>query len=149
MRKLSKYVLLSVLAPVVAMAADGEIPIGDFLAQVLDAVRNFGGLTFALKLSSIVMLVLASMKVTMLRPFWDKLGNYKALAAPFLSLVAGVVALTVDGQLTLPGVFAYLFAGSGAIVMHELLDAVKAIPGIGGAYVAIIDFIQGLFLKKK
>ena len=141
--------LFGISFPVLAFAADGDLPIGDFLSQVMATLQSLGGLSFALKMSAIILLVLASMKVSILRPFWDKLGSFKALAAPFLSLVSGVIILSTQGQLTFPAVIAYLFAGSGALVMHELLDAVKAIPGIGGMYVAIIDFIQGLFLKKK
>ena len=124
-----------------------ELPISIFLTQVLEAVKSFGGIPWTLKIASVILLIIASMKVSMIRPLWDKLGWRKNLLAPLLGLIAGVLMLSKENMLTLPGVGAYLFAGAGAIILHEILDAVKEIPGIGNSYLKVIEFMQGLLKK--
>lgn len=133
-----------VIMPLLAHAADGDIPLDQLLAQVLDLVKSFGGLPWMGKISAIVLLLLASMKVSFLRPLWDKLGRGKVLASLVMSLVVGICALGASGSLSIPGVMAYLFAGAGAIILHELLDWIKSIPGLGAMYVAAINFLMGL-----
>jgi hypothetical protein len=125
--------------PVFALAAD--LPAQDFLAQVFEAVKGLGGLSWMGKIASIMLLIVASMKVSFLRPLWDKLGPAKAILAPVLGLIAGCIAMP---SLSLQGLMAYLFAGAGAIVLHELLDALKSVPGLGGLYVGVIDFVMKL-----
>lgn len=125
-----------------AFADDSVISPGDFLTQVFTAIKGFGGVPWVGKISVIVLLVIASFKVSFLNNLiWSKLGNFKAWAAPILGLVAGLLAM--GGGLTLPGVFAYISAGAGAILLHELLDTVKAIPGLGAIYVEIINVVEG------
>lgn len=118
----------------------------DFLAQVLDAIKNFGGLSTMLKISSIVALIVASMKVSFLNDLvWSKLGAAKVWLAPVLGLVAGVLGLGSGGApITLASVFAYVSAGAGAVILHEILDSVKAIPGLGAGYVSFINMIESV-----
>lgn len=120
-----------------------------FFSQVLEAVKNFGGIPWTLKAASIVTLIISSMKVSFLRPFWDKLGWIKAILAPILGLSGGILLLSKDHSLTMPGVFAYMFAGAGAIVLHEMLDGMKQIPGIGSTYVSVIQFLQNILKAPK
>ncbi len=127
-----------------AMAQDVTAP-QDFLAQVLETIAKFGGLSIFVKVSVVITLIIASMKVSILNDLiWSKLGQFKAWVAPILGLVAGILGLFIDGHTPTPqSIFAYISAGAGAIILHELLDTIKAIPGIGSTYVMIINIIEG------
>jgi len=133
--------------PVVEAVADLASPV--FLAQVFEMVNSFGGMPWTLRVAAVIMLLVASMKVSFARPLWDKLGKFKSLVAPLSGLVAGLLILGSSGSLTLAGAIAYMFAGAGAIILHELLDSIKGLPGLGKMYIAVIEFLQGLLKKPK
>ena len=123
--------------------AQGVISPTDFFTQVAAFVQSIGGLSTLLKISGVIMLIIASMKVTFLNTLiWSKLGSLQIWVAPVLGLIAGILSLGTG--LTLPAAFAYISAGGGAVYMHEIMDLVKAIPGIGSTYVAIINFLENL-----
>lgn len=140
-------VLFTLMLTVVAFAQTAppaDVPADQFLGQIFDLVKQFGGLPWAGKISGIILLLIASMKVSFLRPLWDKLGNAKSWAAPLLGMALGIVSLSMSGQLTLAGAFAYFFAGAGAILISELLELVKAIPGIGAGWLVAINWLKGM-----
>lgn len=144
---LLSIVLAALLFPALAVADSIDVLPSDFLAQVLEFIKTFGGLPSVAKISGVILLLIASMKVSVIRSYvWDRLGAFKAFAAPTLGLIAGVISLET---ITLPGLATYLFAGAGAIILHEILDAVKSIPGIGAIYVSIIDFIKKILPQGK
>lgn len=131
-------------APTIAAPAQSESA-QSFLDQVLQAIKNFGGLSTVLKISTVILLIIGSMKVSILNQLiWSKLGAWQTLVAPLLGLVAGILDLNHAGTVTLASVMAYVGSGAGAILLHELLDSIKKIPGIGPTYVSIIDFVNGL-----
>lgn len=116
----------------------------DLIQAVGDTIHAWGGLVWQLKIAALVMLLIASMKVTVMDKYvWDKLGAVQPFAAPILGLIVGFLSLAASHALSLVGLLAYLSAGAGAILLHELLDGVKAWPGIGPAYVAAISAIEG------
>jgi len=115
-----------------------------FLGQVLSAIQGFGGLSWSLKIAVMVMSLIGLMKVSSLSGFWAKLGSLQAWVAPILGLVLGVLLLGKDGQISLAGIFAYMGSGAGAILLHQLLDTLKAAPWIGPTYVSIINMIEGI-----
>jgi hypothetical protein len=129
--------------------ADETVPVDSFLTQVLNFVKSAGGMPWTLKVAGVVLLVVASMKVSFMKPIWDKLGAAKAWLAPLLGFVGGFLSLAVDGTVTLPALVAYSFAGAGAVVLHELLDSIKAMPGLGAMWISVIGVIQGLLGGKK
>lgn len=131
------------LFPILAFAEDA-VPADDFLKAVFAAVAGFGGLPWAGKVASICLLLVASMKVSFLAPLWDKLGAAKVFVAPVLALVGGLLSM---GQITMAGAIAYMLAGAGAVALHQMLDAIKAIPGLGSMYVAVIDLVSSLLKK--
>lgn len=137
--------LIGILAFTACYAlAQTAISPADFVTQVANFVQSMGGMTTMLKISGIILLVIASMKVTFLNTLiWAKLGNYQIWVAPALGLAAGILSL--GSGLTLPAAFAYASAGGGAVYIHEILDLVKAIPGIGSIYVSVINFVEGMF----
>lgn len=112
-----------------------------FLSQVIDAVKTFGGLSWAMKISTIVLLAIGSMKVSFIQPLWAKLGAAQAFVAPLLGLVIGALSLS---PFSWAGMLAYMGAGAGAIAIHELLDALKAFPGLGPMYVAVINWLESI-----
>ena len=130
-------------------AQDAAIPTADFAAQVLDAVAKLGGLSGLAKVSAILVLIISSMKVTALNDLiWNKLGKAQKWVAPVLAIIGGIVAMAAGGApITFAGVMAYLGAGLGAPYLHDLLDLVKTIPGIGPTYLMVIDVIIGALPK--
>lgn len=105
---------------------DTPLPPDQFFVQVLEAVKNFGGIPWTLQVASILTLLISSMKVTFIREYtWDKLGNFKTFLAPTLAFLAGMFGLAVTGHFSWPAVVAYALAGAGAIPLHEAIDALK------------------------
>ena len=147
MRKSRPFLMLSILFALVfgatyALAETAPISPVDFLGQVLQAILSFGGLSWMAKVSSVIMLIIASMKVSVLNQWiWSKLGAFQAWLAPILGLVAGVINVLVGGG-NFASVLAFMTAGAGAIILHELLDTIKAIPGLGAFWVQIITGIE-------
>jgi uncharacterized membrane protein YbaN (DUF454 family) len=129
-----------------AMAGDEVLAPQDFFEQIMQAIQAFGGLSTMLKISTVVMLIVSSMKVTFLRDLvWSRLGAAQAWIAPLLGLIAGVLGLGIGDQpITLASIMAYVAAGGGAVILHELLDSMKSIPGIGQVYVTMIDVVQSV-----
>lgn len=119
-----------------------------FAHSVFLSLYKLGGIKFILIVAVVVLVTIGLFKFSNLRPLWDRLGKLKPLCAPILSLLIGLISLCIgDEPLTLSSVMAYLFAGSGAIILHDVLDAVKALPGISPAYSKVIDSLQGLLWR--
>ena len=125
--------------------AQEAVASSDFLAQVLEAVKGMGGLSGAAKVSTIVMLLISSMKVSALAKYWDKLGTAKPWASPLLGVLIGLASLWSGGAApTLAQLGAYMLAGAGALHLHELLDLAKKLPKVGPVYIKLIDLIEGV-----
>lgn len=125
----------------IAFAQAGEVPVEGFISQLLQVVSGLGGMSGMAKLAAILTLIISSMKVSFLKPLWDKVGSAKVWVAPVLSLIVGIVSLE---HITGPGILVYLSAGVGSIAIHEVLDLVKKIPGLGPIWVSIISMISSL-----
>lgn len=127
-----------------------EVPLDTFLNQVLGVIAKFGGLSTVLKISAVVGILVASLKVSFFRQFlWAKLGAGQVLVAPFLGLLAGLLDMANAGQVTLVSVVAYIGAGAGAILLHQLLDGVKKLGWVGDKYKAFIDWVMSLLKADK
>lgn len=113
----------------------------DLFNQAWMLVKGFNELDVAGKIGGIVLLVLSICKNSALRPLWDKAGAWKVLVAPALAVIYAVVMVK---PLTLSAIVASLVGGALAVATHELLDAVKNLPGIGPAFLKVIGFVQGL-----
>lgn len=123
-----------------------EMPVQDFLGQVLQTIEQFGGMKWMGQVAAVLAILISSMKVSFLNELvWQKLGEAKAWLAPALGVLYGVFSMWAgEGELTWAGVLAYFAAGAGAVVLHELLDTIKAVPGIGSVWVTIINIIKGV-----
>jgi len=120
----------------------------EFLNQAMEALKSFGGLLFPAKVAVIITLLISSMKVSFLKPHWDKLGENKPFAAPILSLLAGVLFMLVQKPFSWAGLSVWLMSGLGSVALHDILDALKSKPGIKPIYAKIADIFQGLLKKK-
>jgi len=126
-----------------APAADPGLSAQDFLSQVFTMIKQLGGLGWMAKIAAIITVVVSSMKVSFLNDLvWSKLGAAKAWVGIALGLVAGLLAQFSGVPFSLPALFAYMIAGGGATLLHELLDTVKSIPGIGPVWVSVINFLE-------
>ena len=127
-------------APVAASAPSIPPDAVDFLSQVFTVVKSLGGLPWGLKIIAIVNLVIASMKVSRLNDLvWSRLGGLQVFVAPMLGLAIGVLSLP---SVTGPAVGAYLMAGAGSILLHEILDGIKALPWVGTKYQLLIWLVS-------
>jgi hypothetical protein len=118
-----------------------------FFEQVLQFIKSMGGVDVYTNISAAILLVVASSKVPFVKQvFWDKLGKFKALLPLVLGLIAGLVVM--GKALTLPAAFVYISTGAGAIAMHEILKAVKELPGIAPVWVKVLDVVGALLGKK-
>lgn len=141
-------VLFMALFAVVAFAQVAPVPSPagdlDLLSQVLAFVQGFGGLSTLAKISGVIAILIGTMKSSALGPMWDKLGSFKVWAAPVLGIAYGLMS---QGSLTWASAFAYLSAGAGAILLAEILDGVKAIPGIGTMWISVIGIVESVLKK--
>ena len=121
-----------------------EVAPEDFLTQLFTTMKNLGGMPTMLKISAIILLLVSAMKVSFLnQTLWEPLGAGKPWIAPVLGLIGGILGLGAGSvPVTLPLIFAYVTAGGGAVFLHELLDSLKLIPGIGPIYMRLIEIAQ-------
>lgn len=101
------------------------------------------------KITGGVILIVSSWKVSFLKPLWDKLGEKQEWVAPVLGLLGGVAALFVNGEFDLSLLLTSIAGGALAPYVHDLLDYLKAIPGIGKVWLTIIDIIKMVLLAPK
>ncbi len=136
-------------AAAVAFAADpvpASIDLATFAGQVLEAIKALGGLPWVAKIASITMLIIGSMKVDLIRGLlWDKLPEgVKPFLAPALGMLAGILSLD---PITFKGVVAYVSAGAGAIILYELLDAIKVAAAANATVSGVIGFVQSVLKR--
>lgn len=117
-----------------------------FIDQVANALKSFGGAPTMVKITIILMLVVGSMKSTILRKLvWDRLGKAKVWVAPILGILAGILEPLLTGQkITLQNVSLFMTSGLGAVLLFNLLESLKGIPKLGPLYVSLINFIESL-----
>lgn len=128
-----------------AVQAAPSLDVGQFSLLVMQVVMGVkGSVPVGLKIAGIVLLLISLTKVSFLRPLWDKLGAAKAVLAPVLGLVVGFLIFQASNPMTFAAVVGYLLSGGGAIMLHEILDAVKSLPMVGPVFKSVIEAIQKL-----
>ena len=142
------FLLLALFTPLYAFAADAPAvadPITSFIGDVGALISGFGGMSWALKISSIIMLIIGTSKIDFVeKMFWSKLGKAQALVGPVLGLIAGFVAVN---PLNAAALAAYAFAGLGANYLYELLDLAKIPEASNATVMMVINLVQS-FIKK-
>ncbi len=146
--------LLAVFFSFAAVAADvvpvAEMEIGQLIMGVVSAVAGFfskdvGSTEWYVRLAPLVTLLLSALKSSKLSGIWNWMGDFKAYAAPLLSLLLVVMGMLGQGQaITIGTILSALGAGLGSIAIHELLDTLKRIPGLNGWIATFIDIVKGL-----
>jgi hypothetical protein len=134
-------------APMVA----AEMSDADFLLQIVRVVQELGGAKWGASVTLGIVVIISTMKVSVLRRYWDLIGSLKVLVAPSLALIAGLATLKLNPESRdmWPILAAWMIAGSGSIIVHQLLDAVKGLPFVGQKYDLMIEVIQGLLGGRK
>lgn len=120
--------------------------ISQLLAMVWAFIQGMGDMSIQAKIAGGVLILISAWKSSLLKPVYDKLGAAKVLVAPVLGMIAGILSIE---PLSLAAVWAGIQGGVLAIALHQLLDAVKAMPWVGDKYKAWIDLISGILLKPK
>jgi hypothetical protein len=110
------------------------------IAQFVELFKNWSLLSVQMKVASVLVILVGLVKNSALSPLFDKLGKFKALVAPLLMLIAAFMYVQ---PFTLATAIAAITTGVAAGYFHQVLDMVKAIPGLGPVYVKIIEFIGG------
>lgn len=152
--------MLSMWLPLVALADSAGVPVmvpsplpspGPSLPELakmaFDAAGAFKSAGWQVGMCAVITLIIASMKNTVAATyFWDKLKWGKAFIAPLLALIMVEIMAIPAGQVfSLKSLMVAAVTGAGAIALHELMDGIKEIPGIGPLWISAIDFI-GKFL---
>lgn len=132
------------LAPTGGLVAAPDLAPADFFAEVGATIHGLGGVPTLMKISLIITLLISGLKVSAFRRvIWAHVGAAQPWVAPFLGFLAGVTGLGAGGAPVTPAlVFAYAFAGGGAVFIHEALDSLKSFPGLGAPYAAAIDVLS-------
>lgn len=113
----------------------------DILSNVLEAVANLGGLGWIAKVAGLIVAGISLIKSSFLKQtVWDKLGAGQSWMAPIVGLVCGVISLYPN--LSVASLVAYMGAGAGAVLLHELLDSVKEMPFVGPFWKSVIEFVE-------
>jgi hypothetical protein len=124
------------------VAAPTSVSLADWVGLLITTLKDFimSGVTWQVKVAAVIALLISSMKVSFLQGLWAKLGDFQIWLAPILGLVAGIISVLSGGTWT--DVLGYVAAGGGAVFIHELLDIVKIIPGLGPMWTGLIDIIE-------
>lgn len=141
-------VLLATFISCVAFAAITTEDMS-FFEKFLEYVKTVKDLPLVLQISGAIVLIISTMKVSFIKPLWDKLGEKQEWLAPALGLISGALMGFADGKFDWTVLFTYLFAGAGAPYLHDILDKIKAIPGLGQIWLTVIEVIKKLLFAPK
>jgi hypothetical protein len=123
-----------------------EVPITNIFQDALKAIGDWKALGWQAGIAGILTVLISTMKNSLLRGLiWDKLPTMaKLLVAPVLALLAFFLGL---GKLDGATILMAITTGAASVYIHQLLDAVKEIPGVGPKYQWLIDLLAKLLKK--
>lgn len=101
------------------------------------------------KITGGIVLIISTMKVSFIKPLWDKLGEKQEWLAPALGLLGGIAAMVGQGKFDFSLLLTAIAGGALAPYLHDLLDYLKKIPGLGKVWLTIIDVIQLVLFAPK
>lgn len=118
--------------------------LGDIFLEVVKLFKDSEGLSYQYKIAAGLFIVVAIFKNSALQPHWDKLGKFKPLVAPLLSLIA---FLFLVQPFTLQTAIAAITTGAAAGYFSQILDALKTIPSVGSFFAFVSDIFGKIFKK--
>jgi hypothetical protein len=145
MKKFFPFLILLTVVPAFAQTAATSVSLLDWVNQTIAVVQEFiaRNVSWQVEVMAVITLIISSMKVTVLNQwFWSKLGTLQDWLAPALGLALGMTNVYMGGNWQ--DVLAYVAAGAGAPYLHDLLDLIKVLPGIGPLWVDFIDVIENI-----
>jgi len=133
------------MMPIVAFAEEAEVGFDVLAGMLLKIVTDWKTLGWSAGVVALLTLIVSTMKNSVLRGLiWDKLGWAKVFVAPVLGIAMFLIGMQ---SFSWGAVLLGFTSGVGAIALHQLLDGLKAIPGLGSGFVKLIDFLGGLLKK--
>lgn len=128
----------------VAEVAAVEVPVSTIISQLMKVATDWKAFGWQAGLIALITLLLSTLKNSFLRTYlWDKLGPCKVFAAPILSMLAIFIGM---GEFSWAGALVGITTGGGAIALHQMLDGVKKMPGVGSVALSMADLL-GKLLK--
>jgi hypothetical protein len=143
------FVTLAHFLGATAQAASSVVETdGNIFGAIWKLVSGWGGLNYTVKVNAIMTLLISSMKVSFLKPLWDKIKvikiTYKGVVQEinaqvyfvlFLHIIVGIIT---QGNYSFNAILAYVFIGGGSVYFHELASGLKNVPIIG----QILEWIE-------
>lgn len=146
-------------ASILPMPISSYLDLFKFWPQALELVKTWGGMTYALKVSAIVNVIVASTKLGVFRPIWDKFKNvkitYKGQVSMldcqliFVGLITILVGVVQQGDYSFAAIVAYVISGGGSVIMHQIVDALKTVPFIKPIIEVIEKIVSVITFKPK
>lgn len=161
--KYNKHLLLilSIFTLLIGVKVFAQVEVTDdssFFSALFDYIKGFftdntggaaGGATPIAKICGGIILLISTAKVSFLKPLWDKLLTKQEWVAPVLGLLVGILGMVVKGSFDWSFLLTAVASGALAPYVHDILDKIKAIPGIGSVWLTIISFIQVVLFAPK
>jgi uncharacterized membrane protein YbaN (DUF454 family) len=122
----------------------GGAGLGEIFVEVVKLFQDSKSLSYQYKIAATLFILVAIFKNSALQPQWEKLGKFKALVAPVLSLVA---FLFMVQPFTVETAIAAITTGAAAGYFSQILDALKSIPTVGPFITFVSDIIGKIFKK--
>jgi hypothetical protein len=119
-----------------------------WLSAVNDLIRLFSNwqtIGAQAGFAALLTILISTIKISALRPLWDKLGPAKIIAPSLLSLIAYLLTLQ---SFSFPVILAAITTGVGAVYLHELLNAIRMLPAVNKYVLMVVDVLQ-ILLKRK
>lgn len=117
--------------------------VGTFVTQAFQVFQSFHELTPKIVMIGVLTLIISAWKVSVFKPYWEKLGSFKTLCAPASMFFLAVIN-SVNGPLNFHIIFNALMIGFTSVGFHELLDSIKLMPHIGPRWVVMVNVISDL-----
>ncbi len=150
------FILIALITWLIGPFAYANISADDigFLQKLLDYVKGlFDKGNEASLLANVaggVLILISTMKVSFIKPLWDKLNDgAKGWLGPVLGLVAGLAGMLMNGQFSWSVLLAAAAGGTLTPYLHDMLDLIKKIPGLGSLWVSIIEIIEKVLFAPK
>ena len=135
------------MAQVPPVVLPDEPQINDLVMAVIKLFGDWKALSYQYQISGVLFLLIGATNNSIVKTYWDKLGDAKKIAAPSLSLAAFLLLVQ---PFTLEAALAAVTTGAAAAYFADLFDLVKTkVPVVGTAIQFIVDIFGKILGKPK